>query len=221
MTRTMANQGGAAATPPGFRGPGAGGTAPSRAIVGGTGATPSRPSRRHPVHLPNIERHNHPVIVFLTVCTSDRQPVLATPAMHALLLRAWKSAVKWRVGHYLIMPDHVHLFCSPTVREAENVRDWAGYWKGLVARAVQGYGPLAGESGAVGAAPSQTGPRSSGPSPMADDSLWQRDCWDTQLRDVNHYGEKWQYVAMNPVRRRLAASPESWPFTGTLNELRW
>jgi REP element-mobilizing transposase RayT len=265
--------GGAAATPPdsGPRGRGTtrvgtgpGGTGPSRAGLGGTGASPSHPSRKRPVHLPNVERHNQPLIVFLTVCTKDRQPVLATPPMHALLVQAWQATRQWRVGNYLIMPDHVHLFCSPAVHEAENVSDWAAYWKGQVARAVRGCGPLAGKcgprgsgssrdcavpGGAAATPPASSGPGGTGPSQIeigaggtapshpvvgsggaaatpsrfldVRDTLWQRDCWDTQLRDANHYGEKWQYVTMNPVRQRLAASPESWPFTGTLNELRW
>ena len=215
-----AEQAGRSRTEPGPRGSG-----PSQPGPGGTGATPSRPSRKHPAHLPNAERHNQPVIIFLTVCTRDRRPVLATPALHALLVRAWQSARQWRVGNYLIMPDHVHLFCSPAMREAENVRDWAAYWKGLVARAVQGCGPLAMSIGAGGTAPSPsdagTGGPGATPAAAAIATLWQRDCGDTQLRDVNHYAEKWLYLTMNPVRQGLGTTPESWPFAGSLNELRW
>ena len=168
------------------------------------------PKRKHPVHLPNLQRHNEPVIVFLTVCTRNRHALLANSAMQAMLVNAWGLARQWHVGRYLVMPDHVHLFCSPAVHEAENVKDWAAYWKGLISRGVQGYGPLAG--GPRGSGPSlgegasgTGGPRGSGPSlgeglpggrgaTRAEDGLWQRDVWDTQLRSGNHYHEKWEYV---------------------------
>lgn len=71
------------------------------------------PSRKHPAHLPAFEHHNRSVIQFVTVCTQDRRPLLANPAAHALLIAAWKSATWYHVGRYVIMPDHVHLFCAP------------------------------------------------------------------------------------------------------------
>ena len=169
--------------------------------------------RKHPIHLPNIERHNEPVILFLTICAHMHQPVLANQAMENLLVHAWKGAQQWRVGRYIIMPDHIHLFCSPAVHDAENVSKWAGYWKGIVSRAVHGYGPLAMES-AVSPVP---GPGGTGRSRK----LWQRDVWDTQLRNGNHYDEKWEYVRMNPVRKELVSEPDEWSFQGELNELQW
>lgn len=183
------------------------------------------PERKHPIHLPNVQRHNEPVIVFLTVCTHERRAILANEAMETLLVNAWGRAVQWRVGRYLLMPDHVHLFCSPAVPDAENVKDWAAYWKGLVSRGMQGHGPLA------------PGPRGSGPSrdelasgrggtrPSRDDVtagvLWQRDVWDTQLRDAGHYHEKWEYVRLNPVRKELVSDADAWPYQGELNVLWW
>jgi putative transposase len=191
---------------------GAGGTAPSHGTGAGVpAATPAvagRPERKHPVHLANVERFNQATILFVTVCTQDRRPVLACPPMHALLREAWSRAERWRVGRYMIMPDHVHLFCSPADRESENVKHWVAYWKGLVARALEGHGPLAPSPGGPAATPAGTG-------------LWQRDCWDTQLRDARHYGEKWAYVAMNPVRKGLAARPEDWPYQGEVGLLQW
>lgn len=115
---------------------------------------PILPNRKHPVHFPNRQRHNEPVILFLTVCTANRRAILASAAMHTLLVKAWALSRQWLVGRYIVMPDHVHLFCAPAVPEAENVKKWAAYWKGLVSRGCRGYGPLAvcGE-GAVPPAP--------------------------------------------------------------------
>lgn len=51
--------------------------------------------------------------------------------------------------------------------------------------------------------------------------LWQRQCWDTQLRTGESYDAKWDYVRNNPVRKGLVASPDDWPFQGELNVLSW
>ena len=211
---------------------------------------PRRPQRRCPAHLPNVARHNQPVIIFVTVCTHGRSPLLAYPLIHDIIVAAWQMAASHHVGRYLLMPDHIHLFCSPAVHEAENVRDWTVYWKRLVSRALAGCGPLArfgrgGESarcdrnGAGGTTPSPdaterlctmpggaraTVPRAASQERSRDthpDRLWQRDCWDTQLRNAAHYDDKWQYVALNPVRKGLVQTPDEWPFHGVLHELRW
>jgi hypothetical protein len=47
--------------------------------------------RKHPVHAPVYERHNTPVIVFLTVCTKDRKAILANDSAHELLRAAWQT----------------------------------------------------------------------------------------------------------------------------------
>lgn len=55
--------------------------------------------------------------------------------MHELLLRAWSSAVDWRVGRYVLMPDHLHLFCAPSKYSVESLTRWVGYWKRLTTQA--------------------------------------------------------------------------------------
>jgi putative transposase len=90
------------------------------------------------------------------------------------------------------MPDHIHLFCSPTSWEAEKVNRWVAYWKRLATIQLRDLMPI-----------------------------WQRDCWDTQLRRFSTYDEKWEYVVNNPVRKSLVDVAEQWPFQGCLNELSW
>jgi hypothetical protein len=53
------------------------------------------------------------------------------------------------------------------------------------------------------------------------DPLWQQDCWDTQLRRGESYGEKWEYVRRNPVRAGLCALHEEWMFQGEISVLTW
>ena len=95
---------------------------------------PSRlPSnRKRPIHQPVLSVGNGSVIVYLTVCVAGRQPVLANPESQDRLREAWLKASTWLVGRYVIMPDHLHLFCSPGVDPAESLTSWVAYWKRLV-----------------------------------------------------------------------------------------
>jgi putative transposase len=147
------------------------------------------PQRKRPAQWPTFENGNQSVLVFVTVCTHERRPLLANPRMHAELVAAWQLS-NWAVGRYMIMPDHLHLFCSPTVFPPAGLRQWVSYWKSLTALHVEG-------------------------------KLWQRNCWDRQLRSGESYSEKWQYVRQNPVRANLVKASDDWPYQGELNILRW
>jgi putative transposase len=97
------------------------------------------------------------------------------------------------VGTYVIMPDHIHLFCRPAgFPAAEGVKAWTSYWKRLASLAMRDLQPL-----------------------------WQADCWDTQMRDIEHYNERLSYVRQNPVRRELVQRAEDWPYQGELNSFAW
>lgn len=156
--------------------------------------------RHYPAHQPAMEFFNRPVIVFLTVCSAQRRPVLAEEKLRRVLLDVWKAAGRWHVGRYMIMPDHIHLFCSPAVHDYPELKEWVRYWKSQASRMFCGFG-------AGGTAPSG--------------SIWQRDFWDTQLRTHESYSEKWEYVRRNPVRAGLVTCPENWPFQGEIHSLRW
>ena len=139
-------------------------------------------------------RGNQSVIVFLTICTCDRKAILAQPQAVPVLRQAWAKARLWVVGHWMLMPDHLHLFCSPATIPPEPLVRWVGYWKGEVAR--------------------------SWPC-RADQPIWQRDFWDTQLRSNDSTNLKWHYVRLNPVRKGLVDSESAWPYQGEENVLRW
>src|SRR5581483_1799480 len=59
--------------------------------------------RKHPPHHPFVERHNEPIIVFLTVCSKDRKPVLASADVMPVLENAWENAHSWLVGRYVFI----------------------------------------------------------------------------------------------------------------------
>jgi len=149
--------------------------------------------RKHPIHLPPGEKHNRAIIIYVTVCTAKRRPILASPRVHGVILRAWRGAPTWLVGRYVVMPDHVHFFCAPDGMTAPSLERWMRYWKSTV-------------TGAIGAKKGQ---------------VWQRDHWDRQLRSSESYASKWEYVRRNPVRHGLCQDPDDWPYQGELNILQW
>jgi len=85
------------------------------------------PQRKHPVHRV-VEHPDRPTIVFVTVCTKSRQPVLCNEPVHTLLRDVWSSAGAWVVGRYVIMPDHVHLFAGVGSPQLP-LTNWVSFWK--------------------------------------------------------------------------------------------
>jgi REP element-mobilizing transposase RayT len=152
------------------------------------------PRRKTPVHFPVQEAWNRAVIVFLTVCTDKKKPILARYDVHDLLNNVWSSAHHWLVGRYVVMPDHIHLFCSPGRQDSLPLTRWVQFWK---------------------SAASRQWPR------KEEQPIWQKSYWDTQLRSGTSYSEKWDYVRRNPVRAGLCGAPDDWPFQGELNALSW
>jgi putative transposase len=150
--------------------------------------------RTRPVHLPPNERHNTPIIVYVTVCTKNRKRILADRIIHNWLRETWQVNTSWLMGKYMIMPDHIHFFCAPGELHPPPLAGWIKFWKSHAARLW----------------------------PHAEQApVWQREAWDTQLRRHESYDSKWEYVSTNPVRAGLVRNAEDWPYQGELNELRW
>jgi putative transposase len=70
------------------------------------------PGRKTPAKGVNISLA-HPTILLLTVCANDRKPWMTQRPVQESLEKIWKNADTWLVGNYLLMPDHLHLFCAP------------------------------------------------------------------------------------------------------------
>jgi putative transposase len=150
--------------------------------------------RRAPANRPLIGEGKLSPIVFVTVCTKGREPLLAGESAHCLLVEKWQEADHFSVGKYVVMPDHVHLFASPADPEHTDVRRWIAYWKRLVTLAWPDRRKL---------------------------PLWQTQAWDRQLRTGESYSQKWDYVQNNPVHHGLVERAEDWPFQGELSVFEW
>jgi REP element-mobilizing transposase RayT len=149
--------------------------------------------RTHPIHLLPFAGGDRAIIVFVTVVTQGRRRCLAEEAAHTLLRATWNAARFWLVGRYVIMPDHIHLFCAPGGPDC-SLEKWMQFWKSRLTKAW----------------------------PVAEARpVLQRDHWDRQLRSGESYDGKWEYVRQNPVRAGLVTHPDAWPHQGELNQLRW
>jgi putative transposase len=153
--------------------------------------TPTQiPGRRKPATGVLISQ-SEPTIVFVTICTHQRQPWFIQPNVHQTLIDTWSRADAWLIGYYLLMPDHIHLFCAPRKTEIR-LNTWVTYWKSMFTRSTHN--------------PNWN---------------WQSNLWDTRLRRCENYQQKWNYVRENPVRKKLVTTPDDWPHQGMLNTLRW
>jgi putative transposase len=137
------------------------------------GSPVQKPRRKRPAHFPTVTVGFQSIIIFLTVCTRLRKSLLANDEAAQLIVASWRAAAFWRVGRYVIMPDHIHLFCAPNTVPAHPLKKWIEYWSNQVTR---------------------------GWRHRAQVPIWQREYWDRQLRRSESYAEKWHYVVNNPVR---------------------
>jgi REP element-mobilizing transposase RayT len=89
-------------------------------------------SRKHPPHLPSLERPA--IILLITTCTKNRKRILACDEMYRLLRNAWKLHDDYPVGRYVIMPEHIHLFIGENNTSYVSLPNWVAKWKGYVTR---------------------------------------------------------------------------------------
>ncbi len=133
-----------------------------------------------------------PEVYLVTICTHQRRPVLATDTLAPELVAALREVSErtgWRVGRYVIMPDHVHFFCAP-VGEAHSLSEFVGRWKRWTTHRAWRLGD--------------------------EGRLWQPEFFDHLLRNDESYAQKWEYVASNPVRAGLCDAPDHWPHQGEI-----
>lgn len=152
-------------------------------------------------HLRRLERISlNPAIFFVTTCTRNRKAILVSEQVATILIQEWRRACDrygWHVGRYVIMPDHVHLFCAPEPN-AGSLSVFVGSWKRWSSRRIFEL------------------PRTTS---TATAPIWQREFFDHLLRSEESYDQKWNYVRENPVRARLTQSADEWPWAGEIDQL--
>jgi REP element-mobilizing transposase RayT len=103
----------------------------------------------------------------------------------------WRDAYErhgWAIGRYVVMPDHVHFFCSAEL-DAKTLSTFMQAWKQWtskrIARELHFSGPV-----------------------------WQEEFFDHVMRSSESHSQKWDYVKENPVRAGLVAISDEWPWAG-------
>ena len=133
-------------------------------------------------------------IYFVTACTLDRQAILNCELVHDALRTFCLNSPQHgaRVGCYVLMPDHVHLFVSVDEIALSN---WIKSLKNTLSKTLRSVGHV--------------GPH------------WQKGFFDHLLRSGESYSQKWDYVRENPVRAGLVAISEDWPYAGEIHNLEY
>ena len=148
-------------------------------------------------HLKRLDRvWLEPPIYFLTTCTHERRRILTQPKAADVLIEEWCQAavrLRWAVGRYVIMPDHVHFFSSP-VDSTRSLSDFMQRWKQWTSKRIIHEVGLAGP-------------------------VWQAEFFDHLLRSSESHQQKWSYVRENPVRARLVAVADDWSWQGEVERL--
>jgi REP element-mobilizing transposase RayT len=87
-------------------------------------------------HLPHVSSFRDNPIVFFTTCTHKRRKLLACTQSHIILRQLWERSAErdgWWVGHYILMPDHVHFFARRATI-AQPMAKWMQMWKSVSSR---------------------------------------------------------------------------------------
>ena len=133
-----------------------------------------------------------PNIYFATVNAKDAHRWLANETVQVSLVELWKEeATAWRVGFYLLMPDHLHFFCAPHDLHF-GIDQWIEFWKRQFSRRH-----------------------------LTRSWAWQRRSFHHRMRNLSEYEEKLTYVRENSIRKGLVLTPDGWPYQGVVHELRW
>ena len=190
-----------------------------------------------------FEGSNRAIILYVTMCTTGRAPVLACKDSFDCIVAAFRQANYWLVGRFVVMPDHIHFFCAPGIWPPYNFHKWISFVKSTISRTFplplrnqiedmvrmrEGAAPSAPRAAHTEVRPPDVAHTEVRPPDVARTEprppmhhLFQMQCWDTQLRRSDSYAQKWEYVRNNPVRKGLCGNADDWPYQGELNVLAW
>ena len=140
-------------------------------------------------------------VFFITTCTQNRMPILTRNGNPIILIKEWELALDkhgWAVGRYVVLPDHVHFFCSPCEAESRSLSGFLQQWKQWSSKRIL---KEAREKSIQLIPP-----------------IWQDEFFDHLIRSNESYEEKWEYVKNNPVRAGFVKNSEEWCWQGEICE---
>ena len=173
-------------------------------------------------------------LYFVTFNTLLKRPLLAHDSVHTAFRNYAERGLEFNVatGRYVLMPDHVHVFVR--IGHDMTLRRWESGLKQCLGKTLAQLGhkpttvPLRGvgaalcAEGRAGDSTLQTNPAAGStlqPLQSKLKSFWQPGFFDHLLRRDESYAQKWDYVWHNPVRAKLVAQPEDWPYQGEIHRI--
>lgn len=122
--------------------------------------------------------------------------ILRRPEAAACVLENWQrfAGERYDLIAWVVMPNHVHVLVRvyEGVPLAKIVQSWKSYTgaklRPLLDAAWQGQG-------------------------RRPEGVWYREYWDRYIRDERHFLATIAYIHDNPVKARLVAQPEDWPWS--------
>jgi len=131
---------------------------------------------------------------FVTTCTFNRNKILDNDVVFSILRAEWEQAKGrhgWAIGSFVVMPDHVHFFCTE-IENGKPLAEFVGLWKEWTSKKIKKHYSLNG-------------------------SFWQKGFFDHLIRSEESYSEKWTYVKENPVRQGLVEFADDWSYSGYID----
>jgi REP element-mobilizing transposase RayT len=198
-----------------------------------------RKFKETPPRLPIIFQRFDAPLYFVTFNTLLKRPLLANDPIHAAFRSYAERGLEFNVatGRYVLMPDHVHVFVR--IGHDMTLRRWESGLRRCLGKTLMQLGykpttvplpdvvPALRAEGRAGGSTLQRN-RATGSTLQLDraagstlqsklKSFWQPGFFDHLLRRDESYAQKWDYVWRNPVRAKLVAQPEDWPYQGEIH----
>jgi putative transposase len=133
-------------------------------------------------------------LFFITTTIYRRQSILADRIAAEILLEEWHQAFfrhGWRVGRYVIMPDHVHFLCMPAEENGRSLSQFMQAWKQWTSKHMIRECRL-------------TPP------------IWQAEFYDHVIHSKRSAAQVGEYISCNPVRAGLVIKADDWPWQGEI-----
>ena len=160
----------------------------------------------------------------LTPCVDGRGRVLdneTTFERFVAFLLDSPARYHWFGRRFVVMPDHIHLIAHQG-HDAVRLGQWIKALKAVVGGLERRATP---DAASGDAAYNMTRPSDVGRVPSHGEHeftrvkrawRWQDGFHDHKFRTPESETRKWEYVCLNPVRAKLVARPEEWPFGGEI-----
>ena len=125
---------------------------------------------------------------------------------------------RYRLKAWVVMPNHVHALVQPIsgFTLGEIVKTWKQY---TAMRARRMLDVDLNNTGNASASESDNASESESDNAGESTRFWQPESYDHYVRDADDYDRIVHYIHWNPVKARLCAKPEDWPWSSASSAL--